>query len=250
MSEPSFPDHFSRQSCSYAAHRPGYPAQLFAWLASLSAVHDRVWDCATGNGQAAVDLANHFETVVASDASSAQIRNRQAHERIDYVVAAAESAPFADRCCALVTVAQAVHWFEFERFYAEVRRVLRPGGILALWTYASFHVTPEVNAVVNRFYRDVVGPYWPPERAYVEASYRTIPFPFTEIAAPPFECECQWNFEGVLGYLSSWSAVQRYKDAQDRDPLAALRPELERAWGPGDAVCRVSWPIHLRVGRV
>jgi SAM-dependent methyltransferase len=250
MSSPSFPDHFSRQSNDYAAHRPSYPAGLFTWLAALGNAHERVWDCATGNGQAAVDLAAHFDTVLATDASSAQIRNRQQHERIDYLVAVAEAAPFARHCCDLVTVAQAVHWFDFARFYAEVRRVLKPGGVVALWTYASFQVSSDVNEVVSHFYHNVVGAYWPPERAYVEATYRTIPFPFVEIPTPPFECERDWNLEGLLGYLSSWSAVQRYKDALGRDPLLALRPELERAWGRQEAVRRVSWPIHLRVGRV
>jgi len=246
----SFPDHFSRQSTDYAAHRPRYPAELFAWLASLGTGHERVWDCATGNGQAAVDLANHFDSVLATDASVAQIRNRHLHERIDYLVATAERTPFKDRCCDLVTVAQAVHWFDFERFFAGVRRIVRPGGAVAVWTYASFHVTDEVDAVVSRFYSDVVGPFWPPERAYVEAAYRTIPFPFPEMPAPPFECVTCWNVEGLIGYLRSWSAVQRFRDEHDRDPVSALRPELAKAWGPGAAIRRVSWPIHLRVGRV
>jgi SAM-dependent methyltransferase len=245
-----FPDHFSRQSSDYAAYRPSYPAALFAWLSTLGTRHERAWDCATGNGQAAVDLARHFDAVLASDASLAQIRNRRLHQRVEYVVATAERAPFSDHCCDLVTVAQAVHWFDFARFYAEVRRIVRPGGVVAVWTYASFHVTDAVDAVVSRFYKDVVGSYWPPERALVEAAYRTIPFPFQEIPAPPFECLSQLNIGGVIGYVRSWSAVQRFKDARGEDPLQELVPELANAWGPADTARRVSWPIHLRAGRV
>jgi SAM-dependent methyltransferase len=246
----SFPDHFSRQSSAYAAHRPRYPAELYEWLASLGTGHERAWDCATGNGQAAVDLARHFDAVIASDASFAQIGNRQPHERVAYLVATAERAPLRDQCCDLVTVAQAVHWFDFERFYAEVRRILRPGGILAIWAYASFNVTRAIDAVVAHLYSDVVGPFWPPERAYVEAAYRTIPFPFAEIPAPQFDCVAQLNLDGLLGYLRSWSAVQRFRDAHGEDPVAALYSGLARAWGSGDAVRRVAWRIHLRVGRI
>jgi ubiquinone/menaquinone biosynthesis C-methylase UbiE len=246
----SFLDHFSRQSSLYAAHRPRYPAELFAWLASLVTEHRRAWDCATGNGQAAVDLATYFEMVLASDASLAQIRNRQPHARVEYLVATAERAPFADGCCDLVTVAQAVHWFDFERFYAEVRRVVRPGGVVALWTYASFQVSDEIDPVVGRFYEEVVGPYWPPQRAYVEAAYRTIPFAFAEIEAPPFECVAYLDLEGLVGYLRSWSAVQRFRDVHGEDPVLALRPELAAAWGAGDKARRVSWKLHLRAGRI
>ena len=251
MAAPTFKDHFSRQSNHYAIHRPGYPAELYAWLAQHAPARERVWDCATGNGQAAIGLVKHFAHVVASDGSAAQIRNRLVHERIDYLVALAEAAPLADRCCDLVTVAQSVHWFEFDRFYAEVRRVLRPGGMVAVWTYTFFSTTPAVDAVLSDFYENVVGRYWPPERRLVEAAYRTLPFPFSEIPAPEFRFECGWTLEHILGYLASWSAVQRFKQAEGHDPLTALRPAVERAWGgPPDEVRTAVWPIHVRAGRV
>jgi SAM-dependent methyltransferase len=251
MAAPTFKDHFSRQSNHYAAHRPGYPPELYSWLAQQTLTRERVWDCATGNGQAAIDLVNHFAHVVASDASPAQIRNRVAHERIDYLVAMAEAAPLAHRCCDLVTVAQSVHWFDFERFYAEVRRILRPGGVIAVWTYTTFSTTPAVDAVINQFYGNVVGRYWPPERRLVEQAYRTLPFPFAEISAPVFRYESAWTLEQVLGYLASWSAVQRFKQAEGRDPLAPLRPVLETAWGGSPTQGRPAvWPIHVRAGRV
>jgi SAM-dependent methyltransferase len=250
LATPTFKDHFSRQSTQYAAHRPGYPAELYAWLAQHARNRERAWDCATGNGQAAIDLVKHFAHVVASDGSAAQIHNRLAHARIDYLVALAEVVPLAERCCDLVTVAQAVHWFDFERFYAEVRRVLRPDGMIAVWTYTFFSTTPAVDAVVRDFYDRVVGRYWPPERRMVEAAYRTLPFPFSEIPAPEFRFECAWTLEHVLGYLASWSAVQRFKHAEGHDPLIALRPALERAWdGPPQQSRPAVWPIHVRVGR-
>ena len=248
---PTFKDHFSRQSCHYAAHRPGYPEELYAWLAQHARGHERVWDCATGSGQAAIDLVKHFARVVASDASLAQVRNHMEHQRIDYLVALAEAAPLAERSCDLVTVAQAVHWFAFERFYAEVRRVLKPGGMIAVWTYTTFSVAPDVDAVVGDFYENMVGPYWPPERRLVEDAYRTLPFPFAEIPAPEFRFRTAWTLQQVTGYLASWSAVQRYQQAEGRDPLVALKPALEHAWpgSPGEAR-EVVWPVFVRAGRV
>jgi ubiquinone/menaquinone biosynthesis C-methylase UbiE len=251
VTAPTFKDHFSRQSSHYAAHRPGYPAELYEWLARQAHAHDRVWDCATGSGQAAIDLVAHFAHVVASDASAAQVTNHLGHERIDYLVALAEAAPLASRSCDLVTVAQAVHWFDFERFFDEVRRVLKPGGVIAVWTYATFSLTPAVDAVVADFYENVVGAYWPPERRLVEDAYRTLPFPFAEISAPEFRYATAWSLERVMGYLASWSAVQRYKQAEGRDPLVTLRPALEQAWqGSPDEAREVVWPIYARAGRV
>ena len=251
MAAPTFKDHFSRQSGHYAAHRPGYPAELYEWLARQTQAHERVWDCATGSGQAAIDLVAHFAHVVASDASAAQVTNHLDHERIDYLVALAEAAPLANRSCDLVTVAQAVHWFDFERFFAEVRRVLKPGGVIAVWTYATFSLTAAVDAVVAEFYERVVGPYWPPERRLVEDAYRTLPFPLAEIPAPEFRYATSWSLERVMGYLASWSAVQRYKQAEGRDPLVTLRPALEQAWhGSPDEAREVVWPIYTRAGRV
>lgn len=250
MSSGSFKDHFSGHARDYAAYRPWYPDELFELLASLTAKRDRVWDCATGNGQAATGLARHFAHVVASDASVQQLKSRRQHERIDYCAGLAEAAPLADACCDLVTVAQSVHWFDFERFYAEVRRVLRPGGLLALWTYGLFRVQADIDALVDHFYADVVGAYWPPERDYVEAEYRTIPFPFEELHPKPIVLKTQWKFDEVMNYLGTWSAVQRYRDAKKDDPLPALRAELQPLWGETELVREVSWTLHLRVGRI
>ena len=146
-----------------------------------------------------------------------------------------------------VTVAQALHWLDVDRFYAEVRRVLKPGGVLAAWTYGLFRVTPDVDRVLDRYYYDLVGPYWPPERRHVEAAYRTIPFPFEALEAPAFEMDVLWDAADVQGYLGTWSATQRYKEAEKRDPVEVIRAELEAAWGEAD-VRVVRWPLHLRMG--
>jgi ubiquinone/menaquinone biosynthesis C-methylase UbiE len=252
VSSDSFKDHFSGHSSAYAAFRPNYPPELFAQLAALNTRRERVWDCATGNGQAAVGLAEHFAHVVATDASVKQLASRRAHTRIDYCAALAEAAPLAGASCDLVTVAQSVHWFQFERFYAEARRVLRPGGALALWTYAVFRIRADVDIdrPISEFYDGVVGPYWPPERRLVEQGYRTIPFPFDELSLPPITLEIHWNLEQVMNYIGTWSAVQRYRQARGTDPLPELRTRLEPLWGASDTVRPVNWPLYLRAGRI
>jgi len=246
----SFKDHFSGGARGYSAYRPGYPQELFSWLARLPAERELAWDCATGNGQAAVGLAPHFMRVVASDASAQQIANRREHPGIEYLVALAEASALRERSCDLVTVAQSAHWFDFERFYAEVRRVAKPRGVLALWTYSMFRVDPACDALVDRFYEDVIGPYWPPERRHVESGYATLPFPLEEIAAPRIDLTSDWNLHQVIRYLGTWSAVQRYRKQHGEDPVGELEPALAVSWGSPDQPRRVTWPVHLRVGRV
>lgn len=243
-----FKDHFSGHARGYAEHRPSYPPELFAWLASVAPGHELAWDCATGNGQAAAGLVPHFARVVASDASAAQIANRREHPAIAWLVALAEASALRPGSCDLVTVAQSVHWFDFERFYAEVRRVTRPGGVLAVWTYTKFRVDPAVDALIDPFYSQVVGPYWPPERQYVDDQYRTIPFPLAQIPAPPIELTTEWSLSQVLQYLGTWSAVQRFRKERRSDPVAELAPALALCWGPSPRT--VQWPVHMRVGKV
>ena len=246
---PAFKDHFSRQSAAYSRHRPGYPPELIDFVAASTPDHDLAIDCATGNGQAALQLATHFELVLALDGSQSQIAQARPHERVRYTAATAESLPVVSARAALVAAAQAVHWFDFARFYAECRRVLRPRGVVAVWTYELFRADGAPDAIVDDFYAHEVGDYWPPERRYVEHGYRTLPFPFVEERCPAFELVTEWSLDDVLGYLGSWSAVQRYKDAKGQDPLPALRERLDAAWGR-DATRRLRWPIHLRLGRV
>ena len=251
MSEPPAfnKDYFSAQSAAYARYRPHYPAALFDFIASQCPAQEQAWDVATGSGQAAHALARHFGHVIATDASPQQIARAAPHDRVTYRVEAAEAPSLADQSVDAVTVAQALHWLDVDRFYAEVRRVLKPSGVLAAWTYGLFHITPNVDRVVRRYYHDVIGPYWPPERRHVEAAYRTLPFPFQALDAPVFEMEALWSLTDVRGYLGTWSATQRYRAGERRDPVEEIRSELEAAWGTTD-VRPVRWPLHLRAGRL
>jgi ubiquinone/menaquinone biosynthesis C-methylase UbiE len=243
----SFADHFSTQSKDYAVHRPDYPDALFAWLAQLSRRRAMAWDCGCGNGQAAIHLARHFAQVLATDPSVRQLRHARPAPHLAYAAAQAEACPIASSRVDLVSVAQALHWFDLARFYAEVRRVLTPGGVVAAWCYGEVSVAPSVDDVIRHFYKNVVGPYWPPQRRHVEQGYRDLPFPFAEAIPPPFEMAHQWTADGLVAYIGTWSATQHYVTATGTDPLPALRQALAADW-PDAAVRRVTWPLYLRVG--
>jgi SAM-dependent methyltransferase len=243
-------DHFSGHADCYEAFRPTYPDALFAYLASLCSWRELAWDCATGNGQAAVPLAAYFEQVIATDASEKQIAQASGPENIKFAVAPADSAPIGDSSADLVTVAQALHWFDLPRFYAEVFRVARPGGIVAVWCYHMQSISPEIDRLVHYLYSDVVGADWPPERQLVEEGYRTLAFPFEELANPPFEMKHSWDLSRVRGYVSSWSSTQRYRARTGQDPLALIDDQLAAAWGDPAKARDVIWPLHVRVGRM
>jgi SAM-dependent methyltransferase len=248
MASVSFKDHFSRQAAEYAKFRPRYPAEMFQYLAGIAPERKLAWDCATGNGQAAVALAAVFERVIATDASEKQIANAEPHERVEYRVAPGENSEIETGTIDMVVVAQALHWFDLGGFYAEAKRVLRPRGILAASAYRFFHITPAIDVVINHRYHDeVVGPFWPPERALVQR-FEELPFPFPEIKTPPFEMTAQWTLDQLIGYLRTWSATQRYITANKRDPLEDIGGELRSAWGTVKETRRVVWPLTLRVG--
>ncbi len=250
QNEPStFEDHFSKQSQLYAQHRPQYPDELFAYLASLTPGRSLAWDCGTGNGQAAVGLAKYFEHVHASDASAEQIARAQAHEKIDYQVAPAEHAALDNNSTDLVTVAVAVHWFSFEEFYSEVRRVLKPEGILAVWRYSFTEISPEVDSVVRTYYYDTLRGCWPERIHYLEKRYETLPFPFEEIAPPSFAMERKLTLAQYAGFLDSWSATQRYKEQKGHHPLGVIWEQLSAAWGREEELRLVRWPLYFRIGR-
>jgi SAM-dependent methyltransferase len=244
-----FEDHFSGQAADYARYRPDYPAALFEFLAGLAPDRRRAWDCATGNGQAALGLAGRFEAVVATDASVRQIRQAARRGGLHYAVAVAEESPLENESVALVTVAQALHWFDRARFWEEVRRVLVRAGAIAMWSYHGFHVTPEVEAVIHRYYKDIVGPYWPAGRGIVEQGYRALEFPFAEETPPPFLLEKRWDLAALMGYLRTWSASQRYREARGSDPLLLVQEDLAKAWGPPERIRPFRWDLDLRVGR-
>jgi SAM-dependent methyltransferase len=245
----TFKDHFSGHARDYAESRPTYPPDLFAYLADLAPGRELAWDCGTGNGQAAVGLAPHFRRVVATDASRRQVAEAPHDDRISYLVAPAERAPLPDASVDLITVALALHWFDLAAYYDEVRRVARPGGVLACWFYNLQQVSPEVDAVVVRLFRDVLGPYWPPEIGHIAAGYRTIPFPFDRIEPPPFRMSRRWDLAGFLDYMGTWSAARRYRDQTGADPFDAVRADLETAWGDPSLEREAAWPLQLLVGR-
>jgi len=243
-------DHFSGHADRYEAFRPTYPDALFAYLAALYPFHDLAWDCATGNGQAAAPLAAYFRAVIATDASQKQIDQAHPRENVRYIVAPADEVPIRDASVDLVTVAQALHWLDLPGFYAEVRRVIRLRGMIAVWCYQLQTIAPKIDAIIHRLYADIVGADWPPERRLVEEGYRTLAFPFEEVDSPPFQMVHSWNLDHLLGYLGSWSSVQRYRARTGIDPLDVIRAELEAAWGDPGQTRDVTWPLHLRVGRV
>jgi len=246
----SFKDHFSSHAAGYAAYRPTYPASLIRFLVDASPATGLAIDCGCGTGQLSVPLATCFERVVATDASAAQIDMAAAAPRVEYRVAPAESTGEAAGSADLVTVAQAAHWLELDAFYSEVRRVLRKGGVLSLWSYGNAQIEGrEVDRIVREFYSQTVGPCWPPERRIVEDGYRSLPFPFTEVAVPEFTIEARWTLPQLLGYVRSWSATGRYVEEHGADPVVALEGSLLDVWGDRHRKRLLIWPLALRVGR-
>ena len=243
-----FPDHFSGHANEYAAARPTYPTALFEYLASVSPAHARAWDCATGSGQAAVELAKSFKSVIATDASAQQIKHATPADNVDYRMASAEASNIETHSVDLITVAQALHWFDFDRFHAEVKRVAVPDAIVAFWSYRLTAVNSEVDDIIQRFYCGAINPYWPPERSHVESEYRDIPFPYQALKPPQFEMHAKWGVDDILAYLRTWSAVKRYEAANGEDPVTAIEAAMRKAWGSGAK--KVTWPLTLKVGRV
>ncbi len=245
----AFPDHFSGVAAGYALSRPRYPGALFEWLASLTPQHRLAWDAGTGSGQAAVGLAAHFDRVVATDASAAQVAEAVPHPAVTYRVGLADRSGLAAGSADLVTAAQAAHWFQLDTFYREVHRVLTPGGVVAVWTYGLPLVDhPPSNAALAAF-ADRVAPWWPPERALVDTEYRTLPFPFAELPAPAFVMTRDATVGQLLSYLRTWSATTECAKATGADPVAEAAAGLSRAWGGETAVHEIRWRISVRAGR-
>ena len=243
-----FKDYFSTHSNAYAKYRPRYPASLFEYVSSVATQHERAWDCATGNGQAALGLTPFFEQVIATDASQSQLENAQRHLKITYRVATAERTDIEDASVDLVTVAQALHWFDLDAFYAEVKRVLKASGVLAVWAYNLLEIEPLIDAKINAFYGETVGPYWPPERRLIEEGYGSIAFPFQELKPPPLLMEARWNLPDLAGYLRTWSATKRFIEARGFDPVTGLTDDLLPLWGAPEQEKTVRWPLNVRVG--
>ncbi len=244
-----FKDHFSGNSASYAKARPTYPDALYDWLAQIAPRRQLAWDCGCGAGQASLGLAERFARVIATDASADQIAAAAPHPKVTYRTAPAEASGIEAARVDLTVVAQALHWFDFDRFYAELRRVSRPDGVLAAITYAMFRVSPEVDALIDAFYSDVTGPYWPAERRHVETDYRDIPFPFERIVAPDFSIERSWLPEQVTAMVDTWSGLKAYRKATGNDPLPELHRSLLTVWGDPLAARPVRWAVKVIAGR-
>lgn len=243
-------DHFSHDSKSYGAFRPGYPSVLFDYLKSLCAHHDQAWDAGCGTGQSAVPLAAIFERVLATDISENQIHQAPKLPNINYQVLLSSKVPLGNKSVDLVTVAQALHWFELEEFYSEVGRVLKPNGFIAVWCYGLIRFENEaIDKVVRHFYDHTIGHYWPPQRHFIDQQYNTISFPFSHIETPPFFMEWDFDRPKFINYLSTWSAVKYFIEENGFSPLPALGNQLSKYWPEGEST-PYTWPIHLKVGRL
>lgn len=240
---------FGQGASAYATFRPSYPAALFAELALRAPAQRRAWDVGAGTGQAALGLAEHFEHVLATDVDARMLAAAPPHARITYRHLVDEPDDLADASLELVSVAQALHWFELERFYPTVRRVLAPGGLFAAWCYALLEVEPAFDALVRELHDVTLLPDWPPERRLVLEGYRSLPLPFPEEPCPPFAIERELTLPDVLGYLTTWSGLAAHRRRTRTDALAALAPALERAWGNPGAQRLVRWPLHVRLAR-
>lgn len=239
---------FGAHADAYASFRPQYPAALFAWLASHCAGHLRALDIACGNGQATRPLRQHFEQVLACDASTEQLRAANDLPGITLFAASAEAQPLASASLDLIVVAQALHWFATPAFFAEVARLLKPGGLFCAWCYSLMSIDDSLDPLIDQFYRGTLAGYWPAGRASVDAGYRDIQAPFPRLEPPAFAIEAQWSFDHLIGYLRTWSAVQRWERQRGGDPVAELIPALRRTWGDSNQPRVVRWPLHLLAG--
>jgi ubiquinone/menaquinone biosynthesis C-methylase UbiE len=243
-------DLFSERSELYAKYRPTYPKDLFDYIFSFVEEKDHAWDCATGNGQAAVILANHFKKVEASDISTAQLEKAVQKSNIQYHLAPAEQTPFADDTFDLITVAQAYHWLNWKEFHKEATRVGKENAVVAVWAYNLFQSEEaDVNKIINHFYRDITGPYWDAARKYVEENYRTVEFEFDPLPSKEFVIKLSYTKEEFKGYLSSWSGVQGYIKKNGSSPLILIEKDLDQIWNTEEQK-KFYFPITLKMGRI
>ena len=243
--------HFAQNPDEYLQYRPDYPVALFEYLASLCDRRQLAWDCGTGNGQAAIALAAFFKKVVASDVNQEPLNIALQKDNLTYHCWPAEQTELEDASVDLITVAQALHWFDLDSFYAEARRVAKPNGIIAAWCYSLGSVTPAIDKVVQKLYHDILGDaYWPKERRYIDVGYKTILFPFKKLKPPAFEVQKSFQMSALIGYLRTWSAVKEYQLQHEKDPVDEIMPDLETAWGSHDKIYTMRWPIHLLVGKL
>lgn len=248
MTTTAFKDYFSDTAVEYAKHRPTYPPELAEYLADISPTQGLAVDCACGTGQLTAMLADHFQQVIGTDASAAQIEQAQMLANVQYKVALAQNTGIDDQSADLITVAQAAHWFDLDAFYAEVQRIAKPDAILALISYGTTRlIDPLIDEQVQYFYHKVIGQYWPAERQHIVDGYKNLPFPFKELGYPAFEMEVEWTLSQVVGYLNTWSAVNEARKQGQAEQVDAFFDELAVHWGNPEQRRRVYWPLTLRI---
>lgn len=240
---------FSKQSDLYAQYRPDYPREMYDFIFQHLSDYTTAWDCATGSGQIAKYLAKHFEKVYATDISEAQLEHAPREENVIYRTVPAEKSGLPDNYFDLITVGQAIHWFDFDSFYQEVNRVGKTGALLAVIGYGMVRVDPEVNPIIDRLYDKAFDSYYGGSRKYLDNHYATLPFPFEEIITPSFENKFQWSIDELEGYFNSWSAVQKMKIEQHLNPVTEVIEDIQAAT-PSSTVMEVKFPVFMRLGRI
>jgi ubiquinone/menaquinone biosynthesis C-methylase UbiE len=241
-------DNFSDKSDKYAKYRPTYPQEMLDFIFSLLDKKENAWDCGTGTGQIAIELSKEFNNVYATDISKTQLDNAIKKDNIFYSVQSAEKTNFNNKTFDLITVAQAIHWFDFDKFYFEVKRTLKDNGLIAVIGYGLIQIDEKVDEIILDFYKNVVGSYWDKERKYIDENYKTIPFPFNEIEAPEFYIKSEWTFEHLLGYFETWSAIKHFIQANQYNPVDNIFDKLKEAWG-NDLSKKITFPVLLRIGK-
>jgi SAM-dependent methyltransferase len=252
-SEAPFPMHtnpFATEAAEYAHLRPTYPDDLFSFLSTVVAFRDVAWDCATGNGQAATHLARYFERVIATDESAEMIAQAPRDPKIEYRVAEAEDSGLEEGSIDLVTVASAIHWFDLDRFYSEVRRVVKPGGVVAAWTYYTPVFGDDIDTIIKHLAQQVLKDYWDKRLHYVVDEFHDLPFPFEPIEAPPYRTDMRWTMEDLLGYFETWSSSVKYREAKGTHPTDLIKADVARVWGDPRQKRDLHFPLYMRLGRV
>ncbi len=244
-----FKDYFSKQAYEYSRYRTGYPDELFAFLSSLVSEHKLAWDCATGNGQAALGLVPYFDKIIATDASEAQLKHARPNDKITYKAAPAENSGIENASADLITVATAIHWLNTDLFYPEAKRILKPGGVLAAWTYSDSQINETIDPVIHSYSKEIIGIYWPDENKIAWGFEELVTLPFEKIECPEFHNEVQWSLKDYLNYLYTWSATHNYIRETGNNPIELIYNDLLKAWGDEDEKRKVSWTIHLKAGR-
>jgi SAM-dependent methyltransferase len=244
-------EYFNVRSNDYKKYRPVYPKGLFDFLADTAPANDLAWDCGCGTGQATAALSDYFDKVIGTDVSKGQIKNAIKKPNIIYKVTSEKNSELKNKSVDLVTCAQSLHWLTLNKFYKEVKRVLKPDGIIAVWTYNLFRINKEIDGLIDKFYFDIIYSYWPEQRKHVETGYKELEFPFTKMSTPQFSMEAEWSLDQLIGYLNTWTGVQNYIEFEAFSPLEFIEKELQTIWNKNKSKKKkIVWPLTLKVGKV